>query len=68
MSDGERFNNYHLGALVIIGGVLFFGGPFYSERLRSAVDPGLIGVALVALGAWTIIREFLRRRRDRRQR
>ena len=67
-SDDGRFNNYHLGGFVILAGLLFFGcnGPLYSERRHTATDPGLIGLVLVAMGVWTVVREFLRRRRDGR--
>ena len=67
VADDGRFNNYHLGGFVILLGLLFFGcsGSFYSERHRTATDPALIGLAIVAMGAWTLVREFRRRRRDR---
>ena len=67
MSDDGRFNNYHLGVLIVTIGLWFFGceGRFYSERYRSATDPALIGLFVVALGLWTLVREFRRRRRER---
>ena len=66
MSDDGRFNNYHLGVLVITLGLLFFGcsGPLYSERHRTAADPAMIGAFVVASGVWTLIKEFRRRRRE----
>ena len=70
MGNGERFNNYHLGALVIAVGLLCFAidGPIYSERRRWAVDPEFVGLFVTAIGTWTIVREWRRRRRDRGQR
>ena len=67
MSDDGRFNNYHLGVLIVAAGLMFFGcdGPLYSERRRTvSADPALIGLLVVAIGVWTLVKEFRRRRRD----
>jgi hypothetical protein len=67
MPDDERFNNYHLGGFVILIGAVFFacGGRGYSERVRSGIEAGLVGLVFVVLGAWAIFREFRRRRREK---
>jgi len=68
VSEDGRFNNYHLGGFVILVGCLFFGcnGPVHLGRRGIDADPRLIAWGVVALGVWTIIREYRRRRRDGR--
>ena len=68
MADDGRFNNYHLGGFVILLGLVFVGcnGLLHLGRYGVTAEPALVGLAIVALGMWAIVKEYRRRRRDGR--
>ena len=58
-------SNYTLGIFIaVLGAILVLkGGPDHSHKYRSEYPAKLIGIALLGLAAWTVVREFRRRRR-----
>jgi uncharacterized membrane protein YfcA len=64
----KPIGNYYFGAALITVGLVLVNrtGAAYSEKYRSEYYPQLFGIALIAFGVWTIIKEFIRRQRERK--
>jgi uncharacterized membrane protein YfcA len=64
----KPMGNYYFGAALIAVGLVLANrtGAAYSERYRSEFSPQLFGVGLIAYGVWVIIKEFIRRQRERK--
>lgn len=67
-SDVGWFNVYHVGALLVVVGLVLIviDVPLYSAHHRKAHGSELIGILVTAWGLCMIVREWLRRRRELR--